>query len=155
MLAPLLIIGGALGALGSNGYPAGDPGLWAMVGMAGDDGRDDALAADRHVFHARTDRTISTPCRPCSVGSVAAHGRHRAADEALDPHRKAGAARTHITREYSVDLFELMRVGDVMDRDVFISLRTRRCRNIQRGSRAVTRWFAHIRELLLAMKMAI
>ena len=34
VLAPLLIIGGALGALAGSWLPVGDPGLWAMVGMA-------------------------------------------------------------------------------------------------------------------------
>ena len=33
VLAPLLIMGGALGALVGQWIPAGDPGLWAMVGM--------------------------------------------------------------------------------------------------------------------------
>ena len=35
VLAPLLIIGGALGGLAGQWLPAGDPGLWAMVAMAG------------------------------------------------------------------------------------------------------------------------
>ena len=35
VLAPLLIIGGALGGLVGQWLPAGDPGLWAMVAMAG------------------------------------------------------------------------------------------------------------------------
>src|SRR6185312_4969733 len=34
VLAPLLIMGGALGALLGQCLPVGDPGLWAMVGMA-------------------------------------------------------------------------------------------------------------------------
>ena len=34
VLAPLLIIGGALGALEARWIPVGDPALWALVGMA-------------------------------------------------------------------------------------------------------------------------
>src|SRR6185369_7969843 len=34
VLAPLLIIGGALGAFVGHWIPVGDPGLWAMIGMA-------------------------------------------------------------------------------------------------------------------------
>src|SRR5262249_29036386 len=34
VLAPLLMIGGSLGAVLSRYIPVGDPGLWAMIGMA-------------------------------------------------------------------------------------------------------------------------
>ena len=34
VLAPLLMMGGALGALGGIWLPVGDPGFWAMIGMA-------------------------------------------------------------------------------------------------------------------------
>ncbi len=34
VLAPLLMIGGALGALEARWIPCGDPGLWAMISMA-------------------------------------------------------------------------------------------------------------------------
>jgi hypothetical protein len=34
MLAPLLIMGGALGAVEARWLSLSDPGLWAMVGMA-------------------------------------------------------------------------------------------------------------------------
>src|SRR6201991_2402262 len=34
VLAPLLIIGGALGAMLGHWMPVGDVGLWAMIGMA-------------------------------------------------------------------------------------------------------------------------
>ena len=35
VLAPLLIMGGALGAWAGSWIPVGDPGLWAMIGMTG------------------------------------------------------------------------------------------------------------------------
>ncbi|HEY4169188.1 MAG TPA: chloride channel protein, partial [Reyranella sp.] len=35
VLAPLLIMGGALGSVIGSWLPVGDPGLWAMIGMAG------------------------------------------------------------------------------------------------------------------------
>ena len=46
VLAPLLILGGALGWLEGLWLPGGT-GLWAIIGMARDDGRHDAGAADR------------------------------------------------------------------------------------------------------------
>ncbi len=82
-----------------------------------DDGRHDALAAHRHVFPARADRTISTRCPLCSAARSP-----RSAVTVLLMRRsilteKLARRGQHIAREYSVDLFELMRVGDVMDRD--------------------------------------
>jgi CIC family chloride channel protein len=55
VLAPLLIMGGALGALVGQVLPVGDPGLWATVGMAAMMGGHDAFPADRHDLYLGTD----------------------------------------------------------------------------------------------------
>ena len=46
ILAPLLILGGCAGFLIGQ-YLPGDPGFWAMIGMAGHHERSDARADDR------------------------------------------------------------------------------------------------------------
>jgi len=62
VLAPLLIMGGALGALLSRWLPAGDAGLWAMVGMAAIMGGTMRSPFTGMVFHARIDARPSMPC---------------------------------------------------------------------------------------------
>jgi CIC family chloride channel protein len=78
VLAPLLMMGGAIGALLGSLTGAGEPGLWAMVGMA-------AMCV-----------TVLLLRRSILTEKLARRGQH-------------------IAREYSVDVFEQMRVGEVMD----------------------------------------
>ncbi len=114
VLAPLLIIGGGVGALLGGVLPVGDPGLWALVGMGaimGGTMRSPLtgllfaleLTWDLHALPALLAGCISALAvtvlllrRSILTEKVARRGHH-------------------ITREYSVDFFELIRVGDVMD----------------------------------------
>ena len=154
MLAPLLIIGGALGAFVGQWLPAGDPGLWAMVAMAGMMGGTMRSPLTGMFFMLELTADFNaTPALLC--GSVAALGVTVLLMKRSILTEKLARRGQHIAREYSVDLFELMRVADVMDRDVsMLPAEHRLCRNIRRGSRAVTRWFAHIRERCLQMRPA-
>jgi H+/Cl- antiporter ClcA len=114
VLAPLLMMGGALGALLGHLTGIGDPGLWAMVGMAammGGTMRSPLtgmffvleMTHDLNVLPALTIGTVAALCvtvlllrRSILTEKLARRGQH-------------------IAREYSVDLFERMRVADVMD----------------------------------------
>ncbi len=115
VLAPLLMMGGAIGALVALLTGAGDPGLWAMVGMAaimGGTMRSPLtgmifLLELTHDFHALP---------ALMTGSVAALAVTVLLLRRSILTEKLARRGQHIAREYSVDVFELMRVGDVMDR---------------------------------------
>lgn len=117
VLAPLLIIGGALGAAIGQWLPTGDPGLWAMIGMA-------AIMAGTMrspltgIFFLLelTHDGNALPALLC--GSAAALAVTVLLLRRSILTEKLARRGHHITREYSVDLFELMRVRDVMDADV-------------------------------------
>jgi CBS domain-containing protein len=116
VLAPLLIIGGALGALVGHWMPVGDPGLWAMIGMAAMMGGTMQAPLTGMVFVLELSHDLNA-LPALLVGSVAALGvtvlwlRRSILTE------KLARRGQHIAREYSVDILELTRVGDVMDKD--------------------------------------
>ena len=117
VLAPLLIIGGALGALLGQWLPVGDPGLWAMVGMAAMMGGTMRSPLTGMFFMLELTHDFNAlPALLC--GSVAALGVTVLLMRRSILTEKLARRGQHIAREYSVDLFELMRVGDVMERDV-------------------------------------
>ncbi len=116
VLAPLLIMGGALGALVGQWLPGHDAGLWALVGMAAMMGGTMRSPLTAMVF--AVELTHDFKLFPALlIGTVGALGvtvllmRRSILTEKLE---RRGH---HITREYSIDPFELARVGEVMDRD--------------------------------------
>ena len=117
VLAPLLIIGGALGALMGQWLSIGDPGLWAMVGMGAIMGGTMRSPFTGMVFILELTHDLNA-LPALFVGSVAALGFTVLVLRRSILTEKLARRGQHISREYSVDLFELIRVGDVMDRDV-------------------------------------
>lgn len=116
VLAPLLIIGGALGALVGQWLPMGDAGLWAMVAMAGMMGGTMRSPLTGMFFMLELTADINAlPALLC--GSVAALGVTVLLMRRSILTEKLARRGQHIAREYSVDVFELMRVGEVMDRE--------------------------------------
>ena len=117
VLAPLLIIGGALGALLGHWLPVGDPGLWAMIGMAAMMGGTMQAPLTGMIFVLELSHDLNA-LPALLVGSVASMAvtvlwlRRSILTEKLARRGR------HIAREYSVDLLELTRVGDVMEKDV-------------------------------------
>ena len=117
VLAPLLMMGGALGAFEAHWIPMGDTGLWAMISMAAIMGGTmrspfTAIVFTLEVTHdlnllpallvsciASEIVTVLLLRRSILTENVARHGHH-------------------ILREYSVDPLQLIRVGDVMDTTV-------------------------------------
>src|SRR5215472_525897 len=114
VLAPLLIIGGGLGALIGQLAPVGDPGLWAMVGMAGMMGGTMRSPLTGMVFALELSHDLNT-LPALLVGCVAALAVTVLLMRRSILTEKLARRGQHITREYSVDLFELMRVNEVMD----------------------------------------
>ncbi len=117
VLAPLLIIGGAFGALIGHWMPVGDPGLWAMIGMAAMMGGTMQAPLTGMIFVLELSHDLNA-LPALMVGSVASLGvtvlwlRRSILTE------KLARRGQHIAREYSVDLLELTRVGEVMDKDI-------------------------------------
>lgn len=115
VLAPLLMMGGAIGALVGLLTGVGDPGLWAMVGMAaimGGTMRSPLtgmifILELTHDFHALPALMVGSVSALCVTVLLL---RRSILTE------KLARRGQHIAREYSVDVFELMRVSDVMDR---------------------------------------
>lgn len=117
VLAPLLIVGGSLGALLGKWLPMGDTGLWAMVGMAAIMGGTMRSPFTGMIFILELTHDLNT-LPALFVGSVAALGFTVLVLRRSILTEKLARRGQHISREYSVDVFELMRVGDVMDRDI-------------------------------------
>jgi H+/Cl- antiporter ClcA len=117
VLAPLLIMGGALGAFAGSCIPVGDPGLWALVGMAAMMGGTMRSPLTAMVFAVELTRDFNL-FTALLMGSVAALGVTVLWMRRSILTEKLARRGYHLTREYSVDEFELARVREVMDRNV-------------------------------------
>ena len=117
VLAPLLIIGGALGALLGQAVPGSDPGLWAMVGMAAMMAGTMRSPLTGMVFTLELTHDLNV-LPALLIACVAALATTVLLLRRSILTEKLARRGQHIAREYSVDLFELMRVQDVMDTQV-------------------------------------
>jgi chloride channel protein, CIC family len=117
VLAPLLILGGALGALVGSWLPVGDTGLWALIGMAAMMGGTMRSPLTAMVFAVELTRDFNL-FPALLIGSVAALGVTVLLMRRSILTEKLARRGHHITREYSIDPFEFARVRDVMDKDV-------------------------------------
>jgi CIC family chloride channel protein len=115
VLAPLLMIGGAVGALVGHLSSTPSGGLWAMVGMAAMMGG--TMRAPLTGMMFLLELTHDLHALPALLlGTVAA----LAVTVLLLPRsiltEKLARRGRHIARDYAVDVFELTRVTEVMDR---------------------------------------
>ncbi|MEO6753631.1 MAG: chloride channel protein [Chthoniobacteraceae bacterium] len=117
VLAPLLIMGGALGAAVSPWIPVGDAGMWALIGMAAMMGGTMRAPLTATVFAVELTRDFNL-FPALLMGSVAALAVTVLIMRRSILTEKLARRGHHITREYSIDPFEFARVQDVMDRDV-------------------------------------
>ena len=142
VLAPLLIIGGALGAVEAHWLSLGDPGLWAMVSMAAMMGGTMRSPLTAMIFALELTHDFNV-LPALLVGCVAAHAVTVLLMRRSILTEKVARRGYHLTREYSVDPFTLVRVGEIMDDDrlsipadmTVAELSTR----IARGDSSVTR----------------
>jgi CBS domain-containing protein len=114
VLAPLLIMGGALGALAAQWIPVGDAGLWAMTGMAAMMGGTMRSPLTATIFAVELTHDFNA-LPVVLISSAAALGVTVLLMRRSILTEKLARRGHHITREYAVDLFELMRVREVMD----------------------------------------
>lgn len=117
VLAPLLIIGGALGSLLATAFGAGvgEPGLWAMVGMSAMMAGTMRSPLTGTVFVVELTHDFNA-LPLLLVGSVSALCVTVLLLRRSILTEKLARRGQHIAREYSVDLFEQLLVGDVMDK---------------------------------------
>jgi len=116
VLAPLLIMGGALGAAVSPWIPAGDAGMWALVGMAAMMGGTMRSPLTAMVFAVELTRDFNL-FPALLAGAVAALGVTVLIMKRSILTEKLARRGHHIIREYSIDPFELARVSEVMDQE--------------------------------------
>ena len=115
VLAPLLIMGGALGAYLANWIPYGDAGLWALIAMAAMMGGTMRSPLTSMVFVLELTHDLNVlpglmlACIVADVVTILLL-RRSILTEKVSRHGH------HILREYAVDPFELLRVSEVMDK---------------------------------------
>lgn len=117
VLAPLLIMGAALGALVAQWIPGHDAGLWATVGMAAMMGGTMRSPLTAMVFAVELTNDFNL-FPALLIGSVAALGVTVLLMRRSILTEKLARRGHHITREYSIDPFEFARVREVMDQEL-------------------------------------
>jgi H+/Cl- antiporter ClcA len=117
VLAPLLIMGGALGASISGFLPSASPGFWALLAMAATMGG--TMRSPLTATFFAVELTGNTHVLvPLIAACSAAHAVTVLLMKRSVLTEKIARHGHHITREYRVDPFTLTRVGEVMTREV-------------------------------------
>jgi len=117
VLAPLLIMGGALGAFEAQFIPMGDVGLWSVISMAAMMGGTMRSPLTAMVFTLELTHDLNI-LPALLVGCIAAHALTVLMLRRSILTEKVARRGYHITREYSVDPLASLRVAEVMDRNV-------------------------------------
>ncbi|MGZ5933865.1 MAG: chloride channel protein [Rhizomicrobium sp.] len=117
VLAPLLIMGGALGALEAHYMPFGDSGFWAMLGMAAILGGTmrAPLTSTLFMFELTGNSHVLLPLL---VTSVAAFGVTVLLMRRSILTERIARRGHHISREYAIDPFQQTLVEQIMARPV-------------------------------------
>ena len=115
VLAPLLIMGGALGALGASAFHAPDPGLWALITMAAMMGGTmrSPFTAIIFVLELTTDVAVLPALL---IACIAADAVTVLLLKRSILTEKVARHGHHVMREYAVSPLQRVRVEDVMDR---------------------------------------
>ena len=115
ILAPLLILGGCAGFLIGE-YLPGDPGFWAMIGMAGVMSGTMRAPMTGALFAAELTNHLSALPETIAAGA-AAHAISVLVMKRSILTEKIARRGRHILREYSVDALEFMQAGQLMTGD--------------------------------------
>jgi H+/Cl- antiporter ClcA len=113
VLAPLLIIGGALGALEAHIMPFGDTGFWALLGMAAILGGTMRAPLTAILFAVELTGNLHLLPQLLCASSAGFVFTVLVMPRSILTERIARRG-LHLTREYGVDPFEVMRVGEIM-----------------------------------------
>jgi len=117
VLAPLLIMGGALGSIESHYLPFGDAGFWALLGMAAILGGTMRAPLTSTLFAFEL-TGASHLLLPLMVASVAAFGLTMLVMRRSILTERIARRGHHISREYSIDPFLQTRVEQIMAKPV-------------------------------------
>ena len=113
VLAPLLMMGGALGGLEAMFLPHEGAGFWPLISMGAILGGTMRAPFTGIVFALELTHDFNA-LLPLLVANVLAYTVTRPAAEAIDPDGKSGRRGFHLSREYSVDPLEILFVREVM-----------------------------------------
>lgn len=117
VLAPLLIMGGAMGTLLSVIFPSGGPGFWALLAMAATMGGTMRSPLTATFFAAELTGNTHV-LLPLIAACGAAHAVTVLLMRRSILTEKVARRGHHLVREYRVDPFALTRVSEVMTSDV-------------------------------------
>ena len=115
ILAPLLILGGCAGFLIGQ-YLPGDPGFWAMIGMAGIMSGVMRAPMTGALFAAELTNHLSALPETIAAGAAAYAVSVLIMKRSILTEKVARRGR-HILREYTVDALEFLQAGQLMTRD--------------------------------------
>lgn len=121
VLAPVFMIGGALGALEATVFPHVSPGFWALMGLASVVGGVMRSPFTGVIFALELTHEWST-AMPLAIAASTAYGLSVLILKRSVLTEKVARKGFHLTREYSVDPLEILFVREVMRTD-FISFR--------------------------------
>jgi chloride channel protein, CIC family len=113
VLAPLLIMGGVIGALFGGFVSPTDTGIWALVGMAAMMGGTMRSPLTAMMFGIELTHDINS-LLPLAIGCVCAHATTVLLLKRSILTEKIARRGHHITREYVVDPFETLSVAAIM-----------------------------------------
>jgi H+/Cl- antiporter ClcA len=113
VLAPLLIMGGCLGALESKFLPVGGAGLWPLVSMAAVMGGTMRSPLTGTLFALELTHDIKL-LLPLLIAAVISHAFTVLVMKRSILTEKVARRGYHVSREYSVDPLEILRVSEVM-----------------------------------------
>ena len=117
VLAPLLMMGGALGALEAGWIPMGDTGMWASISMAAMMGGTMRSPLTAMIFTLELTQDLNL-LPALLVGCIAAHGVTVLMLRRSILTEKVARRGYHVMREYGVDPLAVVRVGEVMEKNV-------------------------------------
>ncbi len=113
VLAPLLMMGGALGSTLAPYIPCGTPGFWALIGMAAVMGGTMRAPLTAIVFAIELTHEPNV-LLPLAAACVAAQGTTVLLLRRSILTEKIARRGHHVFREYVVDPFETVRIGEIM-----------------------------------------
>jgi len=129
VLAPLLIMGGALGALEATVLPGGTKALWPLVSMAAVLGGTMRSPFTSVIFALELTHDVDA-LLPLMIASMMAHAFTVLVMKRSILTEKVARRGYHLTREYVVDPLELVTVKDVMTTEVVTISRSLRVKDL-------------------------
>jgi len=117
ILAPMFMIGGALGALEAHIFPQVGPGFWALVALAGVLGGVMRSPFTGVIFALELTGRFDA-ILPMIIGASTAFALSALLLKRSVLTEKIARRGYHLTREYDVDPLEIYFVGEVMSRDI-------------------------------------